>query len=107
MFFLINSKPSALLFNKTFFNEAFHENKKTHISIQQYSLTICVQYLEHDLKYSVFKVAVYVKYEFNFLLAFKFLTGQWSVGLWSVVLRKPYQRVQLYLTFSVMLFEHV
>ena len=62
---------------------------------------MCVHDLDHDLKYSVFKVIVYVKYEFKFFLVFKFLTGRWSVGRWSVhliggrlvgwsvVLRKP------------------
>ena len=45
---------------------------------------MCVHDLDHDLKYSVFKVIVYVKYEFKFFLVFKFLTGRWSVGRWSV-----------------------
>ena len=49
---------------------------------------------EHDYKNSVFKAIGYVKYEFKFFLALKFLTGRWSVhfvggwlisGQWSVV----------------------
>ena len=62
MFSLIFTKSVALLFNKTFFIDAFHENQKTHISIQQYYLTICVHDLEHDLKYPVFKVVLFVKF---------------------------------------------
>ena len=55
---------------------------------------MCVHDAEHDFKYSVFKVIVYVKYEFKFFLVLKFLTGRWSVhlvggrlvsGWWSVV----------------------
>ena len=47
--------------------------------------------VEHDFKYSVFKVVVYVKHEFNFFLFHKFLAGRWSVidwsvGRWSVVI---------------------
>lgn len=47
--------------------------------------------VEHDFKYSMFKVVVYVKYEFIFFLFHKFRTGQWSVidwsvGRWSVVM---------------------
>ena len=42
--------------------------------------------LRYDLIYSVFKVAGYVKYELNFFLVFKFLTGWWSIGRWSVQL---------------------
>ena len=38
---------------------------------------------EHDFKYSVFKVTVYVKYEFIFFLVLTFLTGRLSVGRWS------------------------
>ena len=45
--------------------------------------------VEHDLKYSVFKVVVYAKEEFKFFRVFKCLTGRWSVGWrsvhWSVV----------------------
>ena len=44
----------------------------------------CVNNAEHDFKNSVFKVISYVKYEFNFFLVLKFLTGRWSVGQWSV-----------------------
>ena len=40
---------------------------------------MCVHSVEYDFKNSVFKVIVYVKYEFRFLLVLKFLTGQWSV----------------------------
>lgn len=47
--------------------------------------------VEHDFKYSMFKVVVSVKYEFIIFLFHKFLTGQWSVidwsvGRWSVVM---------------------
>ena len=45
---------------------------------------MCVHNAEHDLKYSVFKVIVYFKYEFNFFLVLKFLTGRWSPDRWSV-----------------------
>ena len=45
---------------------------------------MCVHDAEHDLKCSVFKDMVYVKYEFKFFLAFKFLTGWWLVGRWLV-----------------------
>ena len=38
----------------------------------------------HDFKKSVFKLIVYVKYEFKFFLVLKFLTGGCSVGRWSV-----------------------
>ena len=83
MFSLTNSEPSALLFNGTFFIEAFLEKKThTHISIQQYSLTICMHDVEHDLKYSVFKVVVYVKYEFNFS---GLQIYYWSVIGWLVI----------------------
>ena len=38
--------------------------------------------VEHDFKYSVFKVVVYVKHEFNFFLFTNFLQvgGRWSIG---------------------------
>ena len=39
---------------------------------------------ENDFKNSLFKVIGYVKYEFQFFLVLKFLTGRWSVGRWSV-----------------------
>ena len=39
---------------------------------------MCVHNAEHDFKYAVFEVIVYVKYEF------KFLNGRCSVGWWSV-----------------------
>ena len=45
---------------------------------------MCVHDAEHDFKHSVFKVIVYVKYEFRLFLVLKFLTGRWSVGWWSV-----------------------
>ena len=45
---------------------------------------MCVHDAEHDFKNSVFKLIVYVKYEFKFFLVLKFLTGQCSVGRWSV-----------------------
>ena len=35
---------------------------------------------EHDFKYSVFKVVIYLK----FFLVLKSLTGQWLVGPWSL-----------------------
>ena len=41
---------------------------------------MCVHDTEHDFKYSVFKVAAYVKYEFQILLLLKFLNGRRSVG---------------------------
>ena len=78
MLSLTNSKPSVLLFDYNFFIEA------THLSIQQYSRKsiMCVHDVEHDFKYSVFKVVVYVKHEFTFFLVLKFFTGRWSVGRW-------------------------
>ena len=45
---------------------------------------MCVHDAEHDFIYSVFKVIVYVKYEFKIFLVLKFHTGRWSVG-WLVV----------------------
>ena len=39
---------------------------------------------EPDFKNSLFKVIGCVKYEFKFFLVFKFLTGRWSVGWWSM-----------------------
>ena len=45
---------------------------------------MCVHDGEHDFQNSVFKVIVYVKYEFNFFLVPKFLTGRWLVGWCSV-----------------------
>ena len=47
---------------------------------------MCVHDAEHDFKYSVFKVIVYLKYEFKFFLVLKFLTGRWSVDRWLVYL---------------------
>ena len=43
-----------------------------------------LQDAEHDFKNSLFKVIGYVKYEFNFFLVLKLLTGRWLVGQWSV-----------------------
>ena len=40
---------------------------------------------ENDFKNSLFKAIGYVKYEFQFFLFLKFLTGRWSVGRWPVV----------------------
>ena len=37
-----------------------------------------------DFKASVFKVTVYVKYEFKFFLVLKFLTGRWLFSQWLV-----------------------
>ena len=45
---------------------------------------MCVHDAEHDFKYSVFKVIVYLKYEFKFFTVLKFLIGRWLVGWWSV-----------------------
>ena len=45
---------------------------------------MCVHDAEHYIEYSVYKVIVYVKYEFKFFLVLKFLTGRWSVSWWSV-----------------------
>ena len=41
---------------------------------------MCADDAEHDFKYSVFKLAAYVKYEFQILLLLKFLNGRRSVG---------------------------
>ena len=46
---------------------------------------MCVHDAELDFKNSVFKVIVYVKYEFKFFLVLKFLTGWLLVGRWLVV----------------------
>ena len=45
---------------------------------------MCVHDSEHDFKYSVLEVIVYVKYEFKFFLVLKFLIGRWSVDRWLV-----------------------
>ena len=45
---------------------------------------MCVHDAEHCFKYSVFKVIVYVQYEFKIFLVLKCLTGWWSVDHWSV-----------------------
>ena len=45
---------------------------------------MCVHDVEHVFKYSVFKVAVYVKYEFKYFLVLKFLTGRLVGGRWLI-----------------------
>ena len=40
---------------------------------------------DNDFKNSLFKVIGYVKYEFQFFVVLKLLTGRWSVGRWPVV----------------------
>ena len=50
---------------------------------------MCVHDTEHDLKNTVFKVMVYIKYEFRFFWSSSFLlVGGWLVGgrcIWPVV----------------------
>ena len=46
---------------------------------------MCVHNAGNDFKNSVFKVIDYVKCEFKLFLVFKFPSGRWSVGRWSVV----------------------
>ena len=59
---------------------------------------MCVHDAEHDFKNSVFKVIVYVTYEFRFFLVLwsgigwsvvgafsRWSVGRWSVGSWSLV----------------------